>query len=185
MGLWKKTKQYGNLLIALMMTIGFGATFMIYAAGAPSGQSPEDSTEELNYEIPESTYTEEGFDKNFQEQAVIAAQNDVAVVTVMYDNESQLESIEDMRPINNVFGEKAYIQVIDSGDSLDIPTQAEVTEYPAAVVIGGSISQRGISPTLQSFESGDFTRTDIEREICRAISDLQGIAAHCRSIGAF
>ena len=184
MGLWKKTKQYGNLLIALMMTIGFGATFMIYAAGAPSAQSPEDSTEELNYEIPESTYTEEGFDKNFQEQAVIAAQNDVAVVSIIYENQSQLENIEDMRPINDVFGDKAYIQVIDSADASDIPTQAEITDYPAAVVIGGSATSRGIAPTVQSFEE-DFTRTDVEREICRALSNLQGVAAHCRSIGAF
>lgn len=184
MGLWKKTKQYGNLLIALMMTIGFGATFMIYAAGAPGSQDTNDDTEELNYELPDSTYTEEGFNRNFQEQVVIAAQNDVAMVNIIYENESQLQNIEDMRPVNDVFGDKAYIQVIDSGDASDIPTQAEISEYPAAVVLGGSISQRGVTPTIQSFEE-EFTRTEIEREVCRAISDLQGVAAHCRSIGAF
>lgn len=184
MGLWKKTKQYGNLVIALMMTIGFGATFMIYAAGAPQAQNQDDNSEELNYELPESTYTEEGFNKNFQEQAVIAAQNDVAMVSIIYENESQLENIEDMRPINDIFGQKAYIQVVGSGDASDIPTQAEITDYPSAVVIGGSATPRGISPTVQSFEQ-DFTRQDVEREICRVISDLQGVAAHCRSIGAF
>lgn len=184
MGLWKKTKQYGNLIIALMMTVGFGATFMIYAAGAPQAQDQNDSSEQLNYELPNQTYTEEGFSKNFQEQAVTAAQNDIALVSVIYENESQLENVEDMQPITDTFGDKAYIQVVDFADASDIPTQAQIEDYPAAVVIGGSMSGNGVTPRLQLIQ-GEVTRTEVEQEICNVIGDLQGLAAHCQSIGAF
>ncbi|WP_414837656.1 hypothetical protein ACK3SF_05295 [Candidatus Nanosalina sp. VS9-1] len=183
MGLWKKVKQYGNLLIALMMAVGFGATFMIYAGGAPGGSTGNDDTQQLNYELPNSTYSETGFQKNYREQVVSAAQNDIAYVNVIYDNESQLENIEDMRPVASNFNNRAYVQVIPLSESEDLPSQTRIEDYPSAVVVGGSASQRGVIPR-QEIISGDITQTEVETAVCNALSQLQGVAARCQSLGA-
>lgn len=184
MGVWKKTKQYGNLIIALMMTIGFGATFMIYAAGAPSSNPGNDDTQELNYELPQTTYTEEGFGKNYQEQVVAAAQNDIAFVNVIYDNESQLENIEDMQPVASNFQDRAYVQLISLDNAENLPSQTQIEGYPSAVVIGGSGSSQGVVPR-QEIVSGNITQNEVEKGVCNVLSNLQGIAARCQSLGAF
>jgi hypothetical protein len=183
MGLWKKVKQYGNLVIALMMAVGFGATFMIYAGGAPGGSTGNDDTQNLNYELPASTYSEEGFQKSYREQVVSAAQNNIVYVNVIYDNKSQRENIENMQPVVSNFNDRAYVQVIPLSDSEDLPSQTQIEKYPSAVVIGGSASQRGVVPR-QEIVSGNISQTEVEVAVCNALSQLQGVAARCQSLGA-
>lgn len=182
MSLWKKMKQYSSLLVAVMMAVGFGATFMLYAGGAP--QAPDQGEQqELDLELPTETYTEEGFNKNFQELVVTAAQHNVAITTIIYEDEEQRETIEDMQGIPAEFNDRAYVQIVSFGNAEDLPTQADISDYPAAVTVSGSITGQGVIPSIEIVEE-EITRNAVETSICNALNDLSGIAAKCQSIGA-
>ncbi len=178
-----KIKQYSGLAVAIMTAIGFSGVFMLYASGAP--QAPDQGEEqELNFEIPDQVYTEEGFNKNFQELIVTAAQHNIAITTVIYNNESERENIEDLEGVPQEFNDRAYVQIVPFENAEDLPTQADIEDYPAAVTVSGTISEQGVIPRME-MQQNEVTRDQVERDICNVLDDLQGISAKCQAIGAF
>ena len=182
MGIVKELKQYGNLIIAVLITIGFGATFMLYGNGG-GAQPDTGEQEEMNFTAPSENYRVGSFNRSYTEQVVIAAQNDVVFVNAFYDNESDREQLEQLESITQSFGDRVYIQVADSSQGAEIISRNSVTEFPSVVVQGGLMTQRGPAP--QQTTVTNITQVNVERAICNTLTDLGGQAARCQQIGAF
>jgi hypothetical protein len=181
MGIWDKVKQYGNLIVALSMVIGFGATFMLYDTGGQS-RAP-DQQEENNYTAPGQSFKIGSFDKSYNEQIVISAQQQAAFVNAYYDNESQRSQLESLQSLQETFPDRLYIQVVESGEAGDVPTQVGLTDYPSVAVVGGTASRRGVLPVEKTVYP--VNTTAVEKAVCNTLSNLQNSFAYCQSIGAF
>ena len=179
----KKLSQYGNLFVAVLITIGFGATFLVYGGGGQSGPSANNQdTEQRNFTAPSQNYIEGSFDRSFTEQVVIAARDDVVFVNAFYDNETQIEELRNLQQVQERFGERVYIQVTDSAEGAEIVSRNGLNEFPAVVVQGGVMSQRGPAPQQEVVEN--VTVRGVEEAICNALTDLGNVAARCQQIGA-
>lgn len=183
MGLKNKFKQYGNLMVALLITVGFGATFLVYGGGAGgTGNSNQNQQEQRNFTAPSTQYTEEGFNRSFTEQVVIGARDNVVFVNAIYDNESQIEDLRQLQEIQQIYGDKAYIQIVSSVQASDIVTRNGITNYPTVVVQGGIMTQRGPGPQQEVVQN--ITVRNVEEAICKTLSNLGSVAARCQQIGA-
>lgn len=182
MGIVKELKQYGNLIIAVLITVGFGATFMLYGNGG--NQQPDTGEqEEMNFTAPAENYRVGSFNKSYTEQIVISARDDVVFVNAFYDNESDREQLEQLESITQNFGDRIYIQVTDSSQGAEIISRNSVAEFPSVVVQGGLMTQRGPAPQQQTVTN--ITEVNVERAICNTLTNLDGQAARCQQIGAF
>ncbi|MFB6116010.1 MAG: hypothetical protein ABEK10_00725 [Candidatus Nanosalina sp.] len=183
MGLGDKIKQYGNLLVALLITIGFGATFLVYGGGG-SNTAPSNTNQQQqrNFTAPSQHYTEQGFNRSFTEQVVIAARDNVVFVNVIYNNESQVSDLRKLRDLQQTYGDKVYIQLVSSVQASDLVTRNGITDYPAVVVQGGVLTRRGPAPQKQVVKN--ITSMKVEKAICRTLGQLGSAAARCQQIGA-
>lgn len=183
MGLKKKLKQYGNLMVAVLITIGFGATFLVYGGGGGGAGSPSNQDQEQrNFTAPGQQYTETGFNRSYLEQVVIAAQQEAVFVNAIYDNETQIEELRQLQQLQETYGDKAYIQIVSSTQVPEVVTRNSVTEFPAVVVQGGVLTQRGPAPQQQKVEN--ITVRNVEEAICSTLNNLGSAAARCQQIGA-
>jgi len=183
MGLKKKIAQYGNLMVALLITVGFGATFLVYGGGGQSGPSQgNQDTEQRNFTAPSQNYIEGSFDRSFTEQVVIAARDNVVFVNAYYDNESQIEDLRKLRQVQESFGDKVYVQIASSVEGSEITSRNGVTEFPSVVVQGAVNTQRGPAPQQEVVEN--ITVGNVEVAVCQTLSDLGSVAAKCQQIGA-
>lgn len=182
MGIVDKLKQYGNLIIAVLITIGFGGTMFVYGGGG-GGQADTGEDQEMNFTAPSEHYRVGSFNKSYTEQVVISGSDDVVFVNAYYENESQREQLEQLKPVTENFGERVYMQVIDTSTSVDVISRNSVNEFPAVVVQGGIMTQRGPAP--QSQVVTNITQLNVERGICNSLTDLGGQAAKCQQVGAF
>jgi len=181
MGIVKELKQYGNLVIAVLITVGFGATFMLYGNG--SQQPDTGQEEEMNFTAPSQNFVVGSFNKSYTEQIVIAAQEDAVFVNAFYENESDREQLEQLETITQNFGDRVYIQVADSSQGGEIISRNSVVEFPSVVVQGGLMTRRGPAPQQQTVTN--ITQVNVERAICNTLTELGGQAARCQQIGAF
>lgn len=181
MGIVDKLKQYGKLIIAVVITIGFGGTMFVYGGG---GSQPDTGEEqETNFTAPSQHYRLGSFNKSYTEQVVISARDDVVFVNAYYENESQKQQLEQLQPVTQNFGDRVYMQVIDTSTSIDVISRNGVNEFPAVVVQGGLMTQRGQAPQAQKVTN--ITQLNVERAICNGLTDLGGQAAKCQQVGAF
>ncbi len=184
MGLKKKLSQYGNLMVALLITVGFGATFLVYGGGAGgSGSSPANQdTEQRNFTAPSQNYIEGSFDRSFTEQVVIAARENVVFVNAYHDNESQIEDLRKLKQVQESFGDRVYVQISSSAEGSEIISQNRITEFPSVVVQGAVNTQRGPAPQQEVVQN--ITVRNVEVAVCKSLSDLGSAAAKCQQIGA-
>jgi len=184
MSLGKKLSQYGNLMVALLITVGFGATFLVYGGGAggTGGNTGNQDREERNLTAPSQTYIEGGFDKSFTEQVVIGARDNKVFVNAYYDNESQIKDLRRLKQLQQDFGGHVFIQVLSSREGSEIVSRNGITEFPTVVVQGGVNTRRGLVPRQQTVEN--VSVRNVEYAVCQTLSDLGGVAARCQQIGA-
>jgi len=184
MGLKKKLSQYGNLAVALLITVGFGATFLVYGGGAGGSGSntPNQEQEAANFTAPSQNYIEGSFDRSFREQVGISSRDNVVFVNAYYDNESQIEDLRKLKQLQESFGDKVYVQILSSTEGGDIITRNGVTDFPSVVVQGVVNTQRGPAP--QAEVVNNVTVRDVEVAVCQTLPDLGSVAAKCQQIGA-
>ncbi len=178
----KKLSQYGNLAVAVLITVGFGATFLVYGGGGQSGPSAANQdTEDRNFTAPSQNYVEGTFNKSFTEQVVIAARDDTVFVNAYYDNETQIDGLRDLQQVQERFGDRVYIQIMSSTQGSEIVSRNGLNEFPAVVVQGGLMSQRGPAPQQEVVEN--VTVRGVEEAVCNTLTDLGDVAARCQQLG--
>jgi hypothetical protein len=182
MGMMDTVKQYGSLVVAFLMVFGFGATFLLYDTGGGGGTQTQQERE-LDFSSPDSRFVVGSLDRNYREQVRIAATEDSVFVNAYYRNESQRESLRDLRSVLDTFPGRVYIQVKDFLNASNIPTRLGATEYPSVAVLGGYPSSRGIVPS--SSVVSPVNQTAVERAVCNALTNVGDQFAYCRSIDAF
>jgi hypothetical protein len=183
MSLGDKLKQYGNLFIAVLITVGFGATFLVYGGGGAGGSGPSQNQnqEQRNFTAPSQQFSETGFNRSYIEQTVIAARQEAVFVNAVYDNESQIEELGQVRQIQERYGEKTFVQIVSSTQVPEIVSRNGITEFPAVAVQGGIITQRGPAPQQESVTN--ITVRNIEEAVCNTLNNLGSAAARCQQIG--
>lgn len=178
-----KISQYGNLFVAVLITVGFGATFMVYGGGGQSGPSAANQdNEQRNFTAPSQNYVEGTFNRSYTEQVVIGARDDVVFVNAFYDNETQIEELRNLQQIQERFGDRVYLQIASSTQGADIVSRNGLNEFPAVVVQGGVLTQRGPGPQQEVVEN--VTVRGVEEAVCKTLTDLGDVAARCQQIGA-
>lgn len=184
MGLKDNLSQYGNLFIAVLITIGFGATFMVYGGGGQSGPSAANNQdqEQRNLTAPSKNYVEGSFDRSFTEQVVIGGRDDVVFINAFYDNETQIEELRNLKQVQERFGDRVYLQIADSVEGSEIVSRNGLTDFPSVVVQGGIMTQRGPAPQQEVVEN--VTVRSVEKAVCKTLTDLADVAARCQKIGA-
>jgi hypothetical protein len=63
MGIVDQLKQYGNLIIVFLITIGFGGTMFVYGGGG--GQTDTGEEQEMNFTAPSEKYRVGTFNKSY------------------------------------------------------------------------------------------------------------------------
>ena len=183
-----KLKQYGIVIFGLMLGLGFGGSMFAqnYTGSSSSPQNNDQQTR--NYTQPSQNYVVGSFNKSMNEQVVIAARNDKAFVSLFYETEEQRQELSNLSNIQNSFGDRVFIQLVNSTSGSDIITQNGIVDFPKVVVIGGQATQRGLVPkqvVVPGTEYSNITRTNLERAVCNTLINLGSQAARCQQIGAF
>lgn len=164
-------KQYGLLIMALLLGGGFSFGAMMSYAGMTDSQSSGQQTE-FNGTVPSNIYQEQPYPLTAQEQRVVAVRNDIVFVNAFYDNQDQLDSLKSLESLANSFDNRVYVNVVNSSANSDVLYTYGVTEFPKVVVIGGSRGYR-----VQPFDySGN---EQVAGEICNAFRNLGDQSARC------
>jgi hypothetical protein len=179
MGNWK---QYAIVLVGLSLGLGFSASMFAqdYTGGGSSSSSQETSR---NFTEPGKNFKVGSFNKSFREQVVIAARNDKAFVNAYYSSEEEKEELQSLQSVTDNWGDRVYIQVVNSSTESEILTRNGIVNFPKVVVVGATASQRGVVPQQEIIS--DITQENVERGICNAVTNLGSQAARCQAIGAF
>ncbi|MFB6242277.1 MAG: hypothetical protein ABEJ36_05775 [Candidatus Nanosalina sp.] len=179
MGDWR---QYGIGLIGIMLAFGFGGSMLANNYAGSSTTSPN-SQEKRNFTLPSQNFVVGGFDRSLTEQVVVAARNDVVFVNAYYDTKEQREDLRQLKEIRNNFGDRAYIQVVNSSTTSEILSRNGIVNFPKVVVVSGTTTSRGLVPRQKVLSN--TSQKKVERAICSVMTDLGENAAYCRRIGGF
>jgi hypothetical protein len=171
----KKLKQYGLVGVGIMVAIGFSGVFSY--SGLVNTNSQNQDRQEINATLPQENYAEESFDLSVQEQAYLAANNDVVLVNAVYENDSTVYS--DLETLPGEMNNRVYVNLVDSSESA-LTSNYEL-DVPSALVIGGqpSQTQRGTIP--YTLRGADPDRGSIKEVACGVMRDPGDLAATCFS----
>jgi len=77
---------------------------------------------------------------------VISAREDRVFINAFYSSAEERDELENLQGIQQNFGDRAYIQIVNSSSGSDIITQNGIVDFPKVVVISGVQTRRGLSP---------------------------------------
>lgn len=172
MPLEKKAKQYGVLIVGLLIGGGFAFGGIASYSGLVSTGSNSNDGQQINTTLPGQNYADGGFSLSKREQQYIAYQNDVVFVNAFYETSSQKEQLENLEPLTSDFGDRVYVSVVNASES-DLRYDFSITEYPKVVLIGGTQrSARGMIAT-------DTSREAVSGQVCNAFRKLGEQSVNC------
>jgi hypothetical protein len=182
-------KQYMIVLLGLSLGLGFSASMFAQNYTGGGSSSPEDQQENSrNFTEPGQNFRKGSFGKSYNEQVVIAARNDKAFVNAYYENQEQRQELMELQSVTESFGDRVYIQVVNSTTESEILTRNGIVEFPKVIVVGGAATQRGLAPRqsiIPGNQYSNITQLNVERAVCNSITNLGSQAARCQQIGAF
>jgi len=169
----KKLKQYGTLVVGLLIGGGFAfGGIASYSSMNAQQNTQQNDRQEFNATLPESNFQEGSFGLSLQEMKILAVQNDVSFVNLYYENQAQKQQLEQLSSLNGQFGGRTYIAVINSTERDDINSYYSLTQFPRGVVVGGTRGQRGSIVA-------DPSQDKVSRAICNSFDSLGDQAANC------
>jgi hypothetical protein len=176
MNLNKKFKQYGTLIVGLMIGGGFAfGGIASYAGLVGGGQTADDSQNQFNATLPEDNFQLESYGLSSREQLVLAGRNDVVFVTGLYETEEELDQLRQLEGVESNFNGRMYVQAVNYSDS-QLFSQYGFTELPKVVVLGGA-GQRGSVNIAQSVD-----QQSISSQACRSFRNWNDLAAYCQGL---
>ncbi len=142
------------------------------------GGSSNNNQQGFNATLPVQNFQETSFELTSQEMRVLAYQNDVVFVTGVYDTSSQKEMLKsELSDLPSQMNSRLYISLLNSSsDSIaanDIVTRFGLTEFPSAVVVGGSQGRSALS-IVQEPSSDEVVAAS-----CDAMRDWGQLSATC------
>ena len=157
----------------LMVAIGFMFMSAASLSGlTPSGNPNQGSQQQINAEMPNSTYSTESFGLGVNEQAQLAFENEVVFVNAIYENQSQSQ-FEYLEGLDEEFGGRVYVNYHDSSES-QFTNAFGITEFPTIIVIGDQQTQQG--PYLDRPQNN---RESVKQSICNGMRNVGDQAAVC------
>ena len=155
----------------LMVAIGF----MFMGAASLSGLTPDGnpnqgSPQEINAEMPDSTYSTESFGLGINEQAQLAFENEVIFVNAIYQEEPDFEYLEG---IDEEFDGRVYVNYQQASES-QFTDAFQIQDFPAIVVVGDQQTEQG--PYLDR-PAND--RESVKQSICSGMRNVGAQAAIC------
>ncbi len=163
----------------LMVAIGFMFMGAASLSGlTPDGQPDRGQQEEINAELPDSTYSETAYGLGINEQSVLSFQNQVVFVNIIYEDERP--ELEFMRNIEEDFDGRVYINYQEASESTFL-TQAQNAgimpdqlEFPEIIVIGDQPTELG--PFVNRAQADEDS---VRETICNGMRDVGSAAALC------
>jgi hypothetical protein len=137
MTLERKIKQYGVLVVGLLIGGGFAFGGIASYAGLVDSGNSNRNGETFDATLPTDNYRESTFGLSLREQQVLAAQNDVVFVNLMYSSENNV----DLSGFPSTMAGRAYVEVANETE-VPYDNQYGVTDFPAAVVVGSRRNAR-------------------------------------------
>lgn len=165
-------KQYGILVMGLLIGGGFAFGGIASYAGITGGGNSNNGGEEFNTSLPAEQYSDGSYGLSAKEQLYIASQNDIVFVTGFYENSSQKQELTGLSPLPDRFNDRVYVSVVNSSEASDVFYNYGITEFPRVVVIGGNRNYR-TSPLE------DVSAENVGQEVCSAFSSLGSVAPQC------
>ena len=175
MNVEKKLKQYGILIVGLMIGGGFAfGGIASYAGMIGGGQSSGGNGQgEFNASLPQSNFQTGSFGLSDQEQVVLAVRNDVVFVTGLYRDEEELDQLQQLEGVESSFNGRMYVQAVNDSEEA-LFTQYGFTEFPKVVVVGGA-GQRG-SVSI----ADEVSQDSVSSAACRSIRNWGELSAYCQ-----
>jgi len=162
-------KRYGVLFFGLLMAAGFtfgGMMSMSSMVQSPSGSGDSNNIEDA--ELPESHYSEDGFNLTDDQELYLAATHSKVFVTGYYSTESQKQMLSQLREVQDTFGDAVYIQLSDesSGRLLD---QTGISDYPA-IILNAGVTQQGRLKVTSKQNVTEVNTSGVSDSICSLFS---------------
>lgn len=175
MNVEKKLKQYGILIVGLMIGGGFAfGGIASYAGMVGGGQPSGDNGQQFNASLPDNNFQVESYGLDSREQRILAIQNDVVFVTGLYETEEQLQQIQQLEGVESNFNGRLYVQAVNNSEE-SVFAQYGITEFPKAVVVGGAGQRGSISM------ADDVSRQSISSRACQSYRNWGDLSAYCQS----
>lgn len=155
--------------MAILLGGGFAFGGIAAYSGMVNTGSSNSDQQQPNLTAPSQTFIDGQYNRSSQEKLYIASQNDYVFITGYYQTKEQRQQVEQYRTVAQNFNNRAYIEIVNASVS---PPPADITSYPAALVIG---SNRG-SPTAVVQNA---TASDVRQAACNGIRNYGSLAATC------
>jgi hypothetical protein len=127
-------------------------------------QSSDNQQEEFNATLPTESFSAEGFGLTTREERILAGRNDVAFVTLLYDDNETFQQLQQYEGIESDFRGRVFVQLMNESRTSRF-AQYGFTEYPKGVVIGGSRSRDAARQIIQ-----DPTEESIRSAVCNSFA---------------
>jgi hypothetical protein len=163
-------QQLGIFIIGMAVAGGFAFGGIAQFSGITGG-GDSNQQQQFNATLPSQSYQETGFDLSAREQRVLAVRNDIVFVNSFYSNQSQLDDMKQLESVSQSFGDRVYVNLVNSSSANDVLYSYGITEFPKAVVIGGS--RQGVT-TVSNVSS-----QTVSSAACNAFAQLGDQAANC------
>ena len=164
-----KIKQYGTLVVALMLGGGFAVSGIASFSAINSGLGGNDNSQGFNASMPSEGFQSSAYDLSMREQRVLAYNNDVVFVNAFYGNESQRQRMSQYTELSDRFDGRVYVSLANSSEPSDLKINYGIVDYPAVVVVGSD------GPTTPE----DTSISAVSETICSGFRSLGQQSAQC------
>ncbi|MBC5792794.1 MAG: hypothetical protein H8Z69_02020 [Nanohaloarchaea archaeon] len=164
-------QQIFILIIGLSIAGGFAFGGIAQFSGITGGGGSNNQQQEFNATLPSQNYMESSYSLSAREQRVLAVQNDIVFVNSFYSNQSQFEDMKQLESVPQDFGNRVYVNLVNSSSTNDVLYNYGITEFPKAVVIGGS--RQGVTTV------SNVSTSTISSSACKVFATLGDQAANC------
>ncbi|MFB6147719.1 MAG: hypothetical protein ABEJ66_02435 [Candidatus Nanohaloarchaea archaeon] len=174
MNVTKNLQQYGVLIVGLLIGGGFAFGGIASYSGMVNTGGSQDSQQSQGPTLPEGNILDRPSNLSFREKAYLGYTKDVVFVTVL---EGEKEVQLDRQSIVSTFSQRVYFYTVE-GNSTALASRVGVTEFPKAVAVSGTVSNRRLSSSVRVVEP---TQSAITSAVCGVMRDWGNAAATCVS----
>jgi hypothetical protein len=171
-------KQYGVLVVGLLMAGGFAFGGMASYSQMINTGSPSDDSVEAS--LPSQNFKDGSYNLSVRERMFLTLQEDAVFVSAIYNTTEQKQQLMKLQNLTESFRGRAYISVVSADESQTV-NSLSITQYPAVWVYGYKFSAREGRPSPLPVQ-GELTDQNIGSRMCSSMNNWNDVRAYCAGI---
>ncbi|MFB6203762.1 MAG: hypothetical protein ABEK01_04705 [Candidatus Nanohaloarchaea archaeon] len=169
-------EKYGTVFVALLIGGGFAFGGIASFSGLVNTGNPQSPSggQGKKVTMPSERYSTEPYNLTYSAQSQLAVVNNVAFVNGLYATEEGKSRLAELKGVTDRFDPQVYMNLANYTEYSVMVTEANVTAYPAIVVVGSNSA----APT-QVLPTENLTETALDSTVCKGLATVRNGLSYC------